>query len=283
MASTRRTPAYTPIPARPSTPHPPTLGACGIKWLARYAKNPVRTGLPAWAGVYVLNDPDTGHPRAIMEASWITDIRTAVVTALTLHVLRPAGTERLAFLGFGAQGRSHVGALPQLCPTLRTIRVYSRRPAVARQQVAAMSPDCDVRVCLSVEEALAESDAVVSATPISQPPRHDVTATALPDGSAVVALDFDTTWHPSIFDRVAAFAVDDLAQYRLFQRERGFFAGYPTDAVELPELLSAGTRLPSDGLLYANTLGMGLEDLVVAQLAYRAAVELGIGTPLQLY
>lgn len=99
----------------------------------------------------------------------------------------------------------------------------------------------------------------------------------LPDGPTVVAIDFDATWHPAIFERVGYFVVDDLAEYRLFRQERGFFAGYPEQAAELPDLLSTGVPPDSDGLLYANTLGIGLEDLVLAQLVYRAAERCGVG------
>lgn len=259
------------------------LDACGIKWLARYADNPARAGLPACSGLYVLNATETGHPLAIMEASWITEIRTAVVTALTLQALRPSGTRRLALLGFGAQGCSHLRVLPELSPTLRAIRVYSRRPSVTRGRVAALKPSCDVEVFESAEEAVAGSEAVVSCTPITQPPRHDVSASELPDGSAIIAIDFDATWQLSIFDRVGLFVVDDLAQYRLFKSEHGHFAGYPTDAVELPRLLSGEVKPAAVGLRYANTLGIGLEDLAVARLIHAAASDSNAGQRLHLY
>src|SRR5262249_40898541 len=59
----------------------PALHACGMKWVSGYPGNAAR-GLPTIAGLLILNDPDTGLPYAMLDAQWITAIRTAIVSAL---------------------------------------------------------------------------------------------------------------------------------------------------------------------------------------------------------
>ncbi|MDW8036329.1 MAG: ornithine cyclodeaminase family protein, partial [Candidatus Korarchaeum sp.] len=48
--------------------------AAGLKWISGYPENPKR-GLPYITGVFVLNDPETGLPLALMDATWLTAYR----------------------------------------------------------------------------------------------------------------------------------------------------------------------------------------------------------------
>ena len=66
----------------------PALGACGMKWVSGFPANAER-GLPTIAGLLILNDPDTGLPYALLDAQWITAVRTAVVSALSFEPSEP--------------------------------------------------------------------------------------------------------------------------------------------------------------------------------------------------
>ena len=53
----------------------PALGAAGVKWVSGFPGNAAR-GLPYISGLLILNDPETGMPKAVMDATWITAMRT---------------------------------------------------------------------------------------------------------------------------------------------------------------------------------------------------------------
>ncbi|HXI04634.1 MAG TPA: hypothetical protein VNI57_15775, partial [Candidatus Saccharimonadales bacterium] len=64
----------------------PRMGAAGIKWVSGFPGNRDR-GLPYITGLLILNDPETGLPRAVIDASWITAMRTAAATAVAARHL----------------------------------------------------------------------------------------------------------------------------------------------------------------------------------------------------
>ncbi|MFO0985660.1 MAG: ornithine cyclodeaminase family protein, partial [Planctomycetota bacterium] len=90
--------------------HLPGKSATGIKWVSGYPRNPLR-GLPYISGLMVMNDSDTGIPVGVLDASWITAVRTGACTAATARSLARPGAQVLAILGCGVQGRTNAEAL----------------------------------------------------------------------------------------------------------------------------------------------------------------------------
>jgi ornithine cyclodeaminase/alanine dehydrogenase-like protein (mu-crystallin family) len=259
----------------------PKADIAGMKWLSGYPHNPRLHGLPYFSGIYVLNDAENGLPLAIIEATWITETRTAVATALTLMAARPnkdAGD--VAILGVGAQGKRHAEIFTKVLPGLHSLRVFD----VNQERAAGVAASIPGAVaCKSGLEAMDGATCVVSATPTTVPPRHEWDGASLADGSAIVALDFDSAWDPRIFERVSLFVVDNLTQYLYFKTERGTFPGYPDAAAELTQLLAGMVEVPATGLVFCNNLGVGIEDVVMAKVIYDKAREAGVGIELDLF
>ena len=90
----------------------------GVKWVAVEARNEER-GLPVINALMVLNNPDTGEPRSVMSARWLTGVRTAAVTGACLEALSPADRGPVAILGTGLQTRTHLPVLASLADALR--------------------------------------------------------------------------------------------------------------------------------------------------------------------
>src|SRR5438105_678803 len=65
-------------------PDPPTAG---VKWVNSHPKNPEKHGLPAVMAVYVLSDPDTAAPLAIMDGTVLTAARTGAAAAVASKYL----------------------------------------------------------------------------------------------------------------------------------------------------------------------------------------------------
>jgi ornithine cyclodeaminase len=109
----------------------------GVKLIAVQPANPKR-GLPFIQGVYVLFDPDTLTPSALMDGAELTRIRTAAVSGLaTRHLARPdAG--RLVVFGAGVQAAAHVEAMRAVRP-ISQVTVVTRSPARGEALAAAIS------------------------------------------------------------------------------------------------------------------------------------------------
>jgi alanine dehydrogenase len=107
-------PAYLPQPAR-----------LGAKLVTVFGGNEAR-GLPSHLATIVLLDADTGALQAILDGRYITEARTAAVSAVSARHLARAGASRLAIIGSGVQARSHLEALAEV-RSLREVRVWSPR------------------------------------------------------------------------------------------------------------------------------------------------------------
>jgi ornithine cyclodeaminase/alanine dehydrogenase-like protein (mu-crystallin family) len=98
--------------------------AVGVKLVTVAPANPTR-GLPRIQGVYVLFDPESLAPVALVDGIALTSLRTASVSALAVRHLADAGARRLLVYGSGPQAWSHVQAL-------RAVRPIEHVAAIAR-------------------------------------------------------------------------------------------------------------------------------------------------------
>ena len=85
----------------------------------------------------ILHSGETGEPLAIMNASAITAIRTAAVSAVATKLLAREDASVLAILGTGVQAKSHREAIPLVRadprdPDVRRGRTARKRPCAAR-------------------------------------------------------------------------------------------------------------------------------------------------------
>ena len=138
--------------------------AWGLKEICLFPGNPAR-GLDTHLGAVILHSGETGEPLAIMNASAITAIRTAAVSALATKLLAREDASTLAIIGAGVQGHSHMKAIP-VVREIREIRICSRTRAhadtLARQASNARAVD-------SVHEAVRGADIIVTATSSKEP------------------------------------------------------------------------------------------------------------------
>src|SRR3954467_14598447 len=81
--------------------------AVGIKWVAGYPGNQ-DAGLPYIHGLFVLSEAATGRPLAVMDATWITEVRTAAASILAIRALAERPVESIGLLGCGRQGHAHL-------------------------------------------------------------------------------------------------------------------------------------------------------------------------------
>src|SRR5262249_2794421 len=97
--------------------------ALGAKLVTVFAANHAK-GLPSHLASIVLLDPETGALRALMDGRYITEARTAAVSAVSSRLLARPTSKCLAIIGTGVQARSHLDALSRV-HTLRQATVWS--------------------------------------------------------------------------------------------------------------------------------------------------------------
>ena len=261
----------------------PSLEAAGMKWVSGYPGNQAR-GLPYITGLLVLNDPLTGIPLAVMDATWITAMRTGAATALAARYLARPESSTLAVLGCGVQGRSNTHALAALFD-LKKVRAFDPRP----ERTGTYARDIQDQLGLEVEAAadpraaMRGADLVVTAGPMLKNPDPAIAADWLEPGGFASAVDFDSYWQGAALEQADKIATDDLAQMEYYRGE-GYFGQTPAAYADMGELaagLKPGRESEEERIIAMN-LGIALEDMAAGIRVYRAAVERGIGTRLPL-
>jgi len=261
----------------------PDLESAGIKWVSGFPENPAK-GLPYISGLLIFNDVHTGLPLAVMDGVWMTAKRTGAASAISArHLARPESSV-MGILGCGVQGRSHVEALKVLFP-LKKVVAYDVNPAAQEQYVTEISRSHDLEVipAKGPREAVSGCDIVVTAGPMMNPPHATIQPGWLDEGAFASLVDYDSYWQPAAMHATDIFCTDDTNQFRTAQ-QAGYFKDIPDLHADLGELATGqkpGRQTPAERTMTAN-LGLALDDMAVAPLLYRKAVEKGIGTWLPL-
>ncbi len=237
-----------------------------LKWVSAFPGNR-RAGLPTIAGLVVLNDSATGLPVAVMDATEITAVRTAVASGVSIRHLAHPGWSRVGMLGYGEQGRQHAAVVRALNPYAE-IRVYGGPRLVG--------PQPGVQVVAEARAAVEGADVVVTAVPMTKRPEPVVERAWLPARCLVVPVDFDASVPPSLVDTADDFVVDDEAQFAHY-RALGSFAGWRAPARSLGAALQ---EEPRGDLRVSCSLGVGAVDAAVAALVRQRAEQAGAGTAL---
>jgi ornithine cyclodeaminase len=141
-------------------------GGVGVKLVTLNPSNPER-GLPFVQAAYVLFDPGTLSPEAVLDGTALTTLRTAAVSGLaTRHLARPDAS-RLVIFGAGATATAHLDAMVAVRP-IRSLRVVSRSPGPA-EALATRARDAGLDAAVAAPEAVAEADVVCTCTTSERP------------------------------------------------------------------------------------------------------------------
>ena len=271
---------------------PPAEALMGLMPAYRGGKDPVfalkeivvapansSRGLDPHQGAVLLHDGVTGVLRAILNASAITEIRTAAVSGAATKLLARPGARHVAILGAGVQARSHAEAMRTVIPDLE-LRVWSRTP----EHAEALALEAHGLPCATVEEALEGADVVCTCTASRDPivRREWLAAGAHVNavGSSIASareLDADVVADASLFVDRRESTLKESGDYLRAVEERGI--GPDHILAELGELL-AGThpgRRHETELTLFKSLGIAVEDLAAAVLCVDRARERGIG------
>jgi ornithine cyclodeaminase/alanine dehydrogenase-like protein (mu-crystallin family) len=251
----------------------------GLKAICITPGNPA-VGLDSHQGIVLLSSPETGEPLALLNASAVTEIRTAAVSAVATSLLARPDADVLAIIGTGVQAKAHLHAIGAIRP-LTQVRVAGSTPAKAPKFVAAIGPaPAPVIACDSVRDAVSGAGIVVTATSSAEPVLHRGWLAPGTHINAVGAclphtreLDTATIAAAALFADSRDSVLAESGDYLIPAAEGA--VGPDHIRAEIGDLLAGlapglGRRDPGEITVF-ESLGLAVEDLAAAAVAYQAA------------
>jgi ornithine cyclodeaminase/alanine dehydrogenase-like protein (mu-crystallin family) len=266
-----------------------TEAGYGLKAICVTPGNPGR-GLDSHQGIVLLSSSQTGEPLAVLNASALTEIRTAAVSAVATDVLASRDADVLAIIGTGVQARAHLRAIASTRP-LAQIRVAGRTLEKAKKFLAELGPPITASTkqigCASIQQAVEGASIIVTATNSTEPVLRREWLTPGVHINAVGAclphireLDTATVADAALFGDSRDSVLAEAGDYVLAAAEGAI--GPDHIQAELGELLAGGSGHPGRTgereITIFESLGLAVEDLAAAALAYRIAWDRGLGT-----
>lgn len=258
-----------------------SLPALGAKLVTVCAGNTAR-GLDTHQAIIVMLNPVTGVAEAVLDGRYITEARTAAVSAVSARHLARKNAHVLGIIGSGVQARSHLEAL-SLVRKFDEIRCWSRT-AGKRDRFVSEHAAFPIRAVDSAAEAVRGADVVVLVTASATPVVEDGW---VKPGACVISvgacLPSQREMDPALVAR-GRLIVDSRASALKESGDvvQGIREGRFTEnhiAAELGALVAdpkLGRRSETEVTIF-KSLGLAVEDVVAADLAYRHAQGKGRG------
>jgi ornithine cyclodeaminase len=230
-------------------------------------------------GAVLLFSGETGDLLSVMNASAITAIRTAAVSAVATRLLARADAGDLAIIGAGVQARVHAEAIP-LVRTIRRFRVAARSLESARKfaDEIGRKTGLNIEPVDSAQEAIEGADLIVTATSAREPvvKREWVAAGAHLNvvGSSVrTTREIDTAMMAasSLFVDRRESTVNESGDYLKAASEGAI--GPDHIKAEIGDVLTGAApgRTSDEEITLFKSLGLGIEDLASAEYLYEKA------------
>ena len=270
------------MPAFLPAADPNSEGTLSVKLISLFIGN-TAVGLESHQGVIVLFGARQGEVRAVMEASRVTAIRTAAVSALATRLLALPDAADLAILGAGVQARSHIEAMLAV-RNVRRVRIWSRTPGNARRlaEEARARHSIDVSATETAEAAVRGADLICATTaspsPVLKSEWVSLGAHINAVGSSTPGareLDTETMARACVFVDSREAALAEAGDVLIPMAEGAFGRGHIRG--ELGELVAGRCvgRVTGSDITVFKSLGLAVEDAAAARLLYDRAGQAG--------
>ena len=251
-------------------------GAAGVKWVNVHPGNPL-LGLQTVMATLIYNDPLTGYPLAIMDATDITAYRTGATAAIAAKYLARKDSHILGLIGAGRQAQTQLLAHVALFD-IKQIKVYDRLESVTDKFIR-LFPEYPVKAT-SLEEAC-DADIICAVTPARAPV---IMQNMVRPGTHINAIGADAPGKQEIDPAIlkeARVVADDLEQsthsgeINVPVRE-GTFSAQDIYAT-LPQVVSGEKigRTDDKQITMFDSTGLAIEDLATAHFIYSRAMQRG--------
>ena len=264
------------------------INLAGVKVISDYVDN-YKQGLPSELGLLLLMDPTNGAPKAIIDGSHLTDMRTGAVTAIGAKHLARRGSKILGHVGARGTAYWNVRLLDRLFD-FDEIRVHSRRPESREAFSARLARDLGklVKATQDWRDCVEGADIIVEASRLTEPAPMLKTAW-IKKGAFVVPYGTMSAVELSLTDIMDKMIVDDWGQCKTGQfgsLRAHVEAGKLSEATlhaEMGEIVAghkAGRERDEETILFWHR-GLSLSDIALGSAMLDKAARLGIGQRLR--
>ena len=144
----------------------------GVKWVAVFPENP-KEGYRNVTGTMILSELEHGHTLSVMDAGYLTEIRTAAVGATAAKYLAREDAKTIGFIGAGQQARRHLDMVTIVRPEIKTCYVSSLADGSTErfiEEERLLHPDIEFIDCQdNYEKAIVDADIIVTAISGQEP------------------------------------------------------------------------------------------------------------------
>lgn len=263
------------------------MDSCAIKWVNVHPNNS-RFGMPAVMAVNILSDPRNGFPLCIMDGTYATNLRTGAAGGVAAKYLARKNSEIVGMVGCGAQARTQLQALNEVF-NIKEVRVWGHKAHYIKRFIRDMKRlGLSLKAAESIEECLRGCDIVVTTTPSRRPV---VRLKWLKKGVHINAIGADAIGkeelEPAILKK-AKIVVDAWEQAshsgeinvplrkKLLSRK---------DIYANIGQIAAGKkrgRTSNSEITVFDSTGLAIQDVVIANLIYKAAIKKKVGEWIKL-
>jgi len=263
----------------------PNTDEAGVKIVNSHPDNP-SMGLPTVLATYILNNPRTGAPIAIMNASYLTDIRTGAAGAVASKYLARKDSKVLGIVGCGRQAKTQIMAISKVF-NLEKVIVSDKNPEQCKKLKKDFEKITNLEIDFKEIKDVCKSDIIVTTTPVKKP---IIESQWIEEGTHINAIGADAPGKQELETEIikrAKIVVDSWEQANHsgeinvplssgeISRENVY--------AELGQIVN-GTKKGRENdneITVFDSTGLAIQDVAVASLAYRKAKEKRIGSWLE--
>lgn len=272
----------------------------GLKMLNNFPGNN-KKGLPAFTGMLMIFDSNTGLPMGVMDAAYITCMRTGSAGAIGAQALARKNASTLFVLGAGNQAAYQIAATLSIIPTIN--KVYIADP-IAPENAVKFAQDCQLRMIAEfninceqrivfdavddMAKCVGESDIIITVTPSREPVIKREWVKPGTHFSCIGAdMEGKEEIDPELFKGARIFADDQPQCMRVGEMEIPLKSGVIKESDisgEIGQVLTGQIvgRQSDDEITIFDATGIALLDLVTGKRAIELANEKSIGTIVEL-
>jgi len=260
----------------------------GLKVVSVMPKNH-GTGYDSHQGVVMLFGVEHGEPLAILDATAITEIRTAAASGAATDALANPDAGDLALIGSGTQARSHLSAMKSV-RKLRRVRVWSRSEANAERFARDEHErhGIEIEVSSSAADAVRDANLICTTTSSREPVLRGEWLSTGAHVNAVGAcfsqhreLDTETARRSRFFADSRESCLNEAGDFIIARDEGAISDDHLLGEIGDVFLERIPGRLSADDVTVYESLGIAIEDLAAAHFIHQRAQETGAGTWLE--